>query len=348
MYLINGLGALGEIAGSGAAGNWTGGGPALSVTDNGDGTRRIQWAPGVVTSRAPVQNLPQLARECGHPNGASPGIYPGLLQCDGGVAFFLTPGKVWQGSRLLTEGIRLDRGTAPIIFGNLSPAYWPDGWYSEPEPELPAFNGSACFYTNPLDVGKPPTEWTHPPVQGPCSGDPDSGAIPLLPGGGGDTPGYRSGTPSMPYRPWNDPNSPYYGYPTSGPVVDPVLPGSWDPWEPTPPTVDPDPVDDGEPPLSDPSRPYDPTANDPWNPTGGDPTGGDPGSPPPPPPGGPVDRGDRDPLPPTGDPSGPPPPPGTRDEPGGGAGGGAGQGGALSGSLWPLAALAALLLMRRR
>lgn len=261
------------------------------VFENGDGTRRIEWNDrGQVTSAAPVWHDSTRGGQ-----GSLPVFRPGVVDYEGSWRFYPAPGRAYQG--IDASGIYLNDVAASM----LPAALRPDGFEPAPAPEPSCmFNGSPSFYFHPDDMDLPATQRRY--AQGPTAGDPDSGhpGTPTFATGAGDTPGYRAGTPSQPYRPWEDPASEWYGCPTMTDVADPILPPVVDPWEPIPPTVDPDPVDDGEPPLNpDPSRPYDPTLPD-GGPIDPDPSddGGN---------GGPIDRGDRDPLDPTGDPSGPPP-----------------------------------------
>lgn len=369
MYLsalaqLRGIQGLGALVGS-ESNDWTNPGPDYPiVTPNGDGTRRLVWnRNGLTSSAVPEKVARHLARSCSDPRGASVGVFPGILDCGSqGHLFSFMPGKSFQAwDPAVGIEISPDPGTIASLFGNLDRRYWPDGWFDLYGPEetspsgfmtpeeikalLPPFSGDACFGT--AQVGG---VWRGD-VQGPCPSDPngsrnlpDGTPNPFFePRGSGR---YAQGTGGNPYRPWADPSHPLYGHPVAITPVAPQLPETHDPWEAPDPVVDPDPVDDGNLPLSPPSRPYDPTLPDGGPVDQPPPIGsGDPGGQPPADPAGP---GAPPVAPPTGDPWGPPPvlDPGD-DETAPPGGGGAPPAGGVS-ALWPLGLLVAFLVTRRR
>lgn len=77
------------------------------------------------------------------------------------------------------------------------------------------FVDSHAFYFHPDDIDLPVRD--RRAAQGPLTGNPDSGVTPTFSTGAGNTPGYIAGTPGAPYRPWEDKDSEYFGWP----VVEP-------------------------------------------------------------------------------------------------------------------------------
>lgn len=162
------------------------------------GVRRIQFNKDEFID-VEERYLPHLG------GGSRPNVYPGVSVSEDKIEFHFAPGNVRQGhpQQMETETGLRDHEVEMLKkrFKALTPRERSD-----------KFSGNACFYWHPEDMHLHPTQRRY--AQGPCAMDPDGGEN-TFSTGAGRSEGYRNGTVGNPYRPWEDEDSEYFGYPVS-------------------------------------------------------------------------------------------------------------------------------------
>lgn len=171
----------------------------------GNGQRRISFNP---TESVVVEELvaPQLS------GGGRPEIYPGTVSYLTVRDFHYAPGYVGQArlDELDTSTGITDAEEILRILHRLRHVIVDNDVVVEKKP----FVASYAFYFHPDDLNLPVAN--RRAAQGPLPGNPDSGVIPTFSTGAGNTPGYRAGTSTNPYKPWEDEDSEYFGWPVIG------------------------------------------------------------------------------------------------------------------------------------
>lgn len=144
-------------------------------------------------------NAPQLKQ------GLNPGVYPSVVDISATQReIHYSPGAVF---RVKSHEMDSDTGRPLDDFrANAITRHLRILDQDQDLQQIP-FSGHAAFYFHPDDAHLPVTE--RRAAQGPVPGDPDYGVTAVNEGG------YETGTQANPYRPWEDPDSPFYGWPVN-------------------------------------------------------------------------------------------------------------------------------------
>lgn len=187
--------------------------PAEKFTYAGPGYPRItRVRPGVrqvdfdANNSFQVKELyaPQLA------GGKRPPVYPAVVEVDDKFRdVYFSPGAV---TRVKKEEMDADKGRGYSGMAAILP--YLTVVKDEEVEEVREFSGNSAFYFHPEDTHLPVTE--RRAAQGPVPGDPDAHE-PRYDTGAGKSEGYVKGTQANPYRPWQDPDSKYFGWPVKTP-----------------------------------------------------------------------------------------------------------------------------------